>query len=108
MMWPRDKITVVEWSDQTGGHATRRTWPQTVHGQFIFFPNLFSNVARRQNYCYGRVRPNRMDRPKKIKLKQGIFTLRTMENLMPTLWRDKQDIYMVTNIHNPSTEVTVC
>jgi hypothetical protein len=38
--------------------------------------------------------------PKKMKLKRGKIHIRTRGRLTAILWRDKRDIYVLTNIHD--------
>jgi hypothetical protein len=40
--------------------------------------------------------------PKKMKL--GDIHVRTRGDLTAAVWRDKRDVYMMTNIHNPPAE----
>jgi hypothetical protein len=44
--------------------------------------------------------------PKKIKPKHRDIHIRTRGDLMTILWRDKQDILMLMNIHNAQHTVT--
>jgi hypothetical protein len=46
--------------------------------------------------------------PKKMNLRRGKIPVRTRVHLTAILWRDKCDIYMLTNIHNDPTEGTFC
>jgi hypothetical protein len=43
-------------------------------------------------------------RLKNIKLKQGDLKVRTRDDLTAILWRDKRDIFMLTNMHNTPAE----
>jgi hypothetical protein len=59
----------------------------------------------KQIYCCGTVKPNRKGMPqdlgpKKMKLKRGDIHVRIRDDLTATLWRDKRDIYMLTNTHS--------
>lgn len=99
-------VTVAELKTKTGhGHKL------CMHN-FFYVPPTHSMAWLRQNQCYGMVRPNSRGMPqylapKKMKLKQDIH-VRIIGNLTPILWRDKQDIYMLTNIHNAPTEGKFC
>jgi hypothetical protein len=42
--------------------------------------------------------------PKKLKLKRDDIHVRTRSDLTAIVWRDKRDIHMLTNIHNPPAE----
>jgi hypothetical protein len=43
-------------------------------------------------------------RHKKIKLKWGDMRVQTRGDLTAVVWRDKRDIHILTNIHNPPAE----
>ena len=89
----------------TAAHATvttdkedRRMWPQFIHGQFLFFPWISDDLANKQIYCCGTVRPNRRGtpqdlRPKTTKLKRGDIHVRTRADLTAILWRDKRHMH---------------
>jgi len=76
-------------------------------------PTLFDDLAKKQIYCCGTVRPKRRVMPKDvalkiIKLKRGDIHVRTSADLTAILWRDKTDICMLTNTHNAPAEVNFC
>ena len=103
--------------DVTVTHATVTELTQKVQGRghklymdnFFSSPQLFQDLARRQIYCCGTVRPNRKGMPqdigpKKLKLKRGDIHVRTMGDLTAILWKDKRDVYLLSNIHNAPPE----
>jgi hypothetical protein len=47
-------------------------------------------------------------RPKNMKLKQGDIKVRTRDDLTAILWRDKRDIFTLTNVHNTPAEDNFC
>ena len=47
-------------------------------------------------------------RPKKLKLKRGDIHVRTTGDLTAILWKDKRDVYLLTNIHNAPLEGNFC
>jgi hypothetical protein len=65
---------------------------------FFSSPELFDDLANKQIYCCGTVRPNRRGMPKdlrpKTKLKMGDIRVRTRNDLTAILWRDKRDIHV--------------
>ena len=70
-------------------------------------------LTTKQIYCCGTVRPNRKGMPqdlghKKMKLKRGDIHVRTRGDLTAIMWRDKRDIYMLTNIHDAPAEGNFC
>ena len=80
---------------------------------FFSSPELFDDLANKQIYCCGTVRPNRKGmpqdlKPKTTKLKRGDIRVRTRADLTAILWRDKRDVCMLTNIHNAPAEGNFC
>jgi hypothetical protein len=76
-------------------------------------PELFDDLAKKQIYCCGTVRPNRRGMPQDLapttaKLKRGDIRVRTRADLTAILWRDKRDICMLTNIHDVPPEGNFC
>jgi hypothetical protein len=81
--------------------------------KFFSSPRLFEDLAMTKIYCRGTVRPNRKGMPqdlgpRKMKLKRGDLHIRTRGDLTAILWRDKCDIYVLTNIHNAPAESNFC
>ena len=76
-------------------------------------PELFDDLAKKQINCCGTVRPNRRHMSQDLalktsKLKRGDIRVRTRAGLTAILWRDKRDIFMLTNIHNAPAEGNFC
>ena len=76
-------------------------------------PDLRDNLATKQIYCCGIVRPNRKGMPqdfgpKRMKLQWGDLQLRTRGALTAILWSDKRDVCILTNMHNASTKGNFC
>ena len=89
------------------------------HGHKLYIDNIFSSpelfddLAKKQIYCCGSVRPNRRGMPqdlapKTTKLKRGDIRVRTRSDLTKILWWDKRDVYMLTNIHSSPAEGNFC
>jgi hypothetical protein len=77
-----------------------------------FSPDLFDDLATKQIYCCGTVRPNRKGmpqdlNPKRMTLKQGDPQVQTMGDLT-ILWRDKRNVRILTNIHDAPAEGNFC
>ena len=69
--WIVTELTKIERTDED-----RRLWPQIIHGQFLFSPELFDDLANKKIYCCGTVRPSRREMPqdlvqKTTKLRRG-------------------------------------
>ena len=87
--------------------ATNYTWT------ISFLPELFDDLAKKQIYCCGSVRPSRRGKPqdlalKTTKLKTGDIHVRTRADLTAILWWDKRDVCMLTNIHSSPAEGNFC
>jgi hypothetical protein len=64
------------------------------------------------NSC-GTLRPNRKDiprdfGPKQIKLKRGDVRVRTKGDLTALVWKEGQEVYMLTNMDSPTEEGNFC
>ena len=105
----------------TATHATVTELTRKTEGRgyklykdsFFSSPELFDDLVKKQIYCCGTVRPNRRGmpqdpRPKTTKLKREDIRVRTMADLTAILWRDKRDVFMLTNIHNAPEEGNFC
>jgi len=46
--------------------------------------------------------------PKKLKLPKGDIRVRTRGNLNTLAWKDRRDVYMLTNVDPPSDEGNFC
>jgi len=74
-------------------------------------PDLFDDLVTKQIYCCGTVRPNREGMPQDLgpkRMTRGDLQVRTRGDLTAILWRDKCDIRILTNIHDPSAEGNFC
>jgi len=107
--------------DMTATHATVRHLTCTVEGlghklfmdNFFSSPRLFDNLLRHKIHLCGAVLPNRKDmpsdfRPKKLKLTKGDVQVRTRGNLTVLAWKDRRDVYMLTNMDPPPEEGNFC
>jgi hypothetical protein len=107
--------------DLTASHATVTELTNKVQGRghklymdnYFTSPVLFDDLATKQIYCCGIVRPNRKGMrqelgPKKMKLKRSDIRVRTRGDLTAMLWRNKRDIYMLTNIHDAPAKGNFC
>jgi hypothetical protein len=78
-----------------------------------FSPDLFDDLATKQIYCCGTVRPNRKGlpqdlNPKRMTLKRADLQVRTRGDLTTILWRDKCDVRILTNIHDAPAKSNFC
>jgi len=101
-------VTVTELTRKVEGHSHK-----LYIDNFFSSPALFDDLAKKQLYCCDTVRANRRGMPqdlapKTTKLKMGDIHVRTRADLTAIVWRNKRDIYMLTNIHNAPAEVNFC
>ena len=76
---------------------------------FFSYPDLYDNLAQKKIFCCGTVRLLRKGMPKDLKpktlrLKCGDIRVRTRGDLMAVVWKDKRDVCLLTNIHDPPRE----
>ena len=76
---------------------------------FFSSPDLYDDLIQKKIYCCGTVRLNRRGMPKDLKhktlrLKWGDIRVRTRGDLTAVVWRDKRDVGILTNIHDPPSE----
>ena len=76
-------------------------------------PDLFDDLATKQIYCCGTVRPNKKGMPhglglKRMTLQRGDLQVRTRGDLTAILRRDKRDIRILTNMQDVPAEVNFC
>ena len=103
--------------DMTATHATVRHLTCSVEdvGHTIFidnffsFPRLFDNLDRCKINLCGIVQPNRKDMPhdfgpKQQKLKRSDIRVRTRGGLTALVWKDRREVYMLTNMDPPPSE----
>lgn len=72
-------------------------------------PQLFDTLLKRKINSCGTVSYNRREmphdiRPNYIKLKRGDIITRVRGNLSAIRWKDKRDMYLLTNMHSPPLE----
>ncbi len=102
-------------------HATVSKLTEKIQGRghklymdnYFSSPDLFDDLATKQIYCCGTVRPNRKGMPqdldpKRMTLKRGDLQVRTRGDLTTILWRDKRDVRILTNIHDAPAEGNFC
>jgi len=87
--------------------ATNCIWTVTSR------PQTYSDLATKQIYCCGTVRPNRKGMPqdlgpKRMTFQWGDLQVRTRGDLTTILWRDKSDVHILTDIHNTPAEGNFC
>jgi len=80
---------------------------------FFSSPRLFDDLDRRKINLCRTVRPNRRDMPsdfgpKQLKLKRGDVRVRTRGGLTAWVWKDRWDVYMLTNMDPPPAEGNFC
>ena len=80
---------------------------------FFSSPRLFDDLLRRKIHSCGTVRPNRKDVPsdfgsKKLKLTKGDIRVRTRGNLTALAWKDRREVYVLTNMDPLPEEGNFC
>jgi hypothetical protein len=76
---------------------------------FFSSPRLFDDLDRRKINSCGTVQHNRSDMPrdfgpKQPKLRRGDIRVRTRGGLTTLVWKDRQEVYMLTNMDPPPAE----
>jgi len=80
---------------------------------FCSSPRLFDDSDRcKINSCWT-VRPNRKDMPhdfgpKQLKLRRGYVRVKIRGGLTTLAWKDRREVYMLTNIDPPAAEGNFC
>ena len=72
---------------------------------YFYSPDLFDDLVMKQIYCCGTVRPNRKGKPWDLgpkRLTRGDLQVQTRGYLTTILWRDKQDVRVLTNTWSTS------
>jgi hypothetical protein len=82
-------------------------------GSFFSSPDLFDDLHTRAINCCGTVRQNCKGMPegfdsKTLKLKRGDIYTRVKGNLTATIWKDKGEVRILTNMHKPSVKGKFC
>ena len=80
---------------------------------FFSSPRLFDDLDRRKLNSCGTLRPNRRDMPrdfgpKQLKLKRGDVRVSTRGGLTVLVWKDRREVYMLTNMDPPPAEGNFC
>jgi len=107
--------------NMTATHATVRHLTSRVEGlghkiflnNFFSSPRLFDDLDRHKINSCGTVRPNRRDMPsdfgpKQLKLKRGDIRVSTRGGLTALVWKDRREVYMLTNMDPPPAEGHFC
>ena len=116
-----DKVSQSTTDDMTATCATVRHLTHRVEGlghklfmeNFFSSPRLFDDLdGHKVNSC-GTVRPNRKDMlrdfgTKQLKLKRGDVRLKTRGGLTALDWKDRREVYMLTNMDPPPAEGNFC
>jgi len=105
----------------TATHATVRHLSSRGEGlgHKIFMDNFFSSqrlyddLDRHKINSCGTVQPNRRDMPrvfgpKQLNLKRGDVRMRTRGSLTTLVWKDRREVYMLTNMDPPPPEGNFC
>jgi hypothetical protein len=106
---------------KTAEHATGRSLTGRVEevGNQLFLDTFFSSLDLFDHMhkscinCCGTVRQNITEIPrdinnKTLKLKISDICARVRGNMTAVIWKDKQDVHIMTNMHRPSTESNFC
>ncbi|PNF43126.1 hypothetical protein B7P43_G18025 [Cryptotermes secundus] len=107
--------------DVTATHATVRDLCRRIEGvghklymdNFFSSPDLFDELMTKKITCCGTVRPNRKGLPddfrrRQFRLRKGDIRVRVRQNMTALVWKDKRDVYMLTNMHSPPAEGNFC
>ncbi|GFR29996.1 piggyBac transposable element-derived protein 4 [Trichonephila clavata] len=78
---------------------------------FFSSPELYRDLLKEKkiNSC-GTVRPNRKHFPKNLapcKMKQGDLAVKFCNGMTAMCWKDKRQVYMLTNMHSPRNEFII-
>ena len=76
-------------------------------------PRLFDDLDRHKINSCRTVQPNRRDMPsdfgpKQLKLKRSDVRVRTRGGLTTLVWKDRREVYMLTNMDPPPAEGNFC
>jgi len=80
---------------------------------FFSSPRLFNDLDRRKINSCRTVRPNRRDMisdsgPKQLKLKRGDVRVRTRGGFTALVWKDRGEVYILSNMDPPPAEGNFC
>ena len=102
--------------DMNVTHATIRHLTSRVEGlghklfmdNFFSSPRLFDNTDGHKINSYKAVQPNRKDfGPHQLKLKGGDVRVKTRGGWTTLVWKDRQEVYMLTWTHHQLKEIFV-
>ena len=96
----------------TATHATVTNLTRGVEGfgHKLYMDNFFSSPDLFDDFsCCGTERLHRKGmpkdhKPKTLKLKRGDIRVRTRDDMTAVVWKDKRDMCLLTNIHDPPRE----
>ena len=105
----------------TATHATVSELTRKIQGRahklymdnYFSSPDLYDDLATKQIYCCGTVRPNRKGMPqdlgpKRMTLQRVNLQVWTRGDLTAILWRDKSDVHILTKMHDAPAEGNFC
>jgi len=74
---------------------------------------LFEDLERHKINSCGTVQPNKKEvlrdfRPKELKLKRGNRRVRMRGGLTASVWKNRREVYMLTNMDPPPAEGNIC
>jgi len=77
---------------------------------FFSSPNLYDDLAQKKIFCCGTVRLHRKGMPKDLKLswKRGDIWVKTRGDLTVVVWKDRRNVCLLTNSHDPPREGNYC
>jgi hypothetical protein len=78
----------------------------------MFYPDLFDDLHMKAINCCGTVRSNQKGMPsdfgRKLRLKRGDKKTRVKGDLKAVVWKDKQNVNILTDMHHPPAEGNFC
>jgi hypothetical protein len=108
-------------ADMTATRAIVKRLTRKVEGyghklymdNFFSSPDLFDDLTKKKINCCGTVRPKRKEMPHDLippnkRLKCGDVHSRTRDDLTAILWKDKRNVYVLTNMYNPPPTGNFC
>ena len=82
---------------------------QNIYGQSLFIAKTFDDLDRCKINSCGTVWPYRKDMPRDFRPKQLELTRGDVrEGLTALVWKDRQEVYMLTNMDPPQAEGNFC
>ena len=104
------------WNSMTATHRLAARIEHMRHNLYMvsFFSSsaLFDDSHSKMINCCGTVTPNRKGMPKnlerKMKLKRGYLKNNVKGNLTAIVWKEKQNVNVLTNMHSPTLDGNFC